>query len=67
MIAIKKKYNSIFQECLKMCMPKDDVQTALQYFQEGRLQDFSRKPVPVLNHPYSKEVYPDIQTELPVL
>lgn len=32
-------------------MPKDDVQTALEYLQEGTHQKFSRKPVPVLRHP----------------
>jgi len=46
---------------------QDHVQVALEYLQKrrqgGRLHSLSGQPVPVLGHPHSKEVIPDVQRE----
>ena len=41
-------------------------QTAFEYLQGGRLHNLSGQPVPVLTHPHSKTVFPDVQMEPPV-
>lgn len=45
---------------------QDHVQMAFEYLQGWRLDNFSGQPVPVLGHPYSEKVFPDVQTEPPV-
>jgi len=46
---------------------QDLVQSGLGYVQRRRLHNLPGQPVPVLRHPQSEEVLPDVQTELPVL
>ena len=43
------------------------VQTAFEYLQGGRLHNLSGQTLPVLSHPHSKNVFPDVQREPPVL
>ena len=45
----------------------DHVQIAFEYLQGWRLHNLSGQPVPVLGHPHSKKVFPDVQREPPVL
>ncbi|KAK4806816.1 hypothetical protein QYF61_005612 [Mycteria americana] len=45
---------------------QDHVQTAFEYLQGGRLHNLSGQPFPVLSHPHSQKVFPDVQTEPPV-
>ncbi|XP_068793723.1 lebercilin isoform X2 [Struthio camelus] len=45
---------------------QDPVQTAFEDLQRRRLHHLSGQPVPVLCHPHSKEVFPQVQRELPV-
>ena len=40
------------------------VQPDLEYLHKRRLQNFSGQPVPVLCHPYQKEVLPHVSMEL---
>ncbi|KAK4828172.1 hypothetical protein QYF61_024421 [Mycteria americana] len=44
----------------------DCVQTAFEYLQGWRLQNLPGQPVPVLVHPHSQIVFPDVQREPPV-
>ena len=57
----------VVQPLLKQGHPEevvqDHVQVAFEDLQEGRLHHLSGQPVPVLCHPHSKEVLPDVQTE----
>ena len=46
---------------------QDRVQTAFEYIQGWRLHNLSGQPVPVLCHPQSEAVFPDVQREPPVL
>ena len=39
---------------------------AFEYLQGWRLHNLPGQPVPVLSHPHSKKVFPDVQTEPPV-
>jgi len=43
------------------------VQASLEYLQRRRLHHLPGQLVPGLRHPWSEEVLPHIQTELPVL
>ena len=44
---------------------KVGVQTGLGYLHRRRLHKISGQSVPVLRHPYRKEVLPHVSTELP--
>jgi len=46
---------------------KDLVQTGLEYLQRRRLHQLPGQLVPVLHHPQSEVVLPQVQTELPML
>jgi len=46
---------------------QDLVQAGVEYLQRGRLYNLPGQPVPVLRHPQSEEVLPQVQTELPML
>ena len=46
---------------------QDPIQASLQYLQRRRLHNLPGQPVPVLCHPQSEEVLPQVQTELPML
>ena len=43
---------------------QDRVQIAFEYHE--RLHNLSGQPVPVLGHPHSEKVFPDVQEEPPV-
>ena len=42
------------------------IQLGFAYLQGWRLHNLSGQPVPVLGHPHSKRVFPDVQREPPV-
>jgi len=42
------------------------VQMAFEHLQGWRLHNLSGRPVPVLGHPHSEKVFPDVQREPPV-
>ena len=46
-------------------VPQDCARTAFEYLHGGRLHDLSGQPVPVLGHPHSEKVFPDVQSEPP--
>jgi len=45
---------------------QDHVQMAFEYLQGWRLHNISGQPVPVLGHPHSEKVFPDVQRQPPV-
>ena len=45
---------------------QDHVQMASEYLQGWRLHPLPGQPVPVLGHPHSKILFPDVQREPPV-
>jgi len=45
---------------------QDQIQTAFEYLQGRRLHNLSGRSVPVLSHPHSKNVFPNVQTEASV-
>jgi len=42
---------------------QDSVQLAFKYLQGWRLHNPSGQPLPLLSHPHSEKVFPDVQTE----
>jgi len=47
-------------------VPQGCVQIAFGYLQGGRLHSLSGQAVPVLGHPHSEKVFPNVQREPPV-
>jgi len=45
---------------------QDHVQAAFEFLQRWRHHSLPRQPVPVLGHPLSDKVFPDVQREPPV-
>ncbi|KAK4831894.1 hypothetical protein QYF61_020041 [Mycteria americana] len=48
-------------------VPKHLIQTPSKYFQGWRLNHFPGQPVPMLDHPFSEEKFPNIQSKPPLV
>ncbi|KAK4829570.1 hypothetical protein QYF61_005239 [Mycteria americana] len=48
-------------------VPKHLIQTSFKYFQEWRLNHFPGQPVPMLDNPFSKVKFPNIQSKPPLV
>jgi len=58
--------NSLLKQGYLEPVAQGCVQTAFEYLQGWRLHNLSGQPVPVLGHPDSKKVFPDVQRQPPV-
>ncbi|KAK4810580.1 hypothetical protein QYF61_007317, partial [Mycteria americana] len=47
-------------------VPKRHIYTAFKYLQGWRLNHFPGQPLPMLDHPFSKEIFPNIQSKPPL-
>jgi len=56
----------LLKQGLLLLATQEGVQTAFEYLQGWRLHSLSGQLVPVVGHPYSKKVLPDVQREPPV-
>ncbi|KAK4811465.1 hypothetical protein QYF61_010344 [Mycteria americana] len=47
-------------------VPEHLIQTSFKYLQGWRLNHFTRQPVPMLDNPFSEEIFPNIQSKPPL-
>ena len=55
--------NALLKQSQLEPVAQDHIQTATEYLQRGRLHNLSVQPVPVLSHPHSEKVFPEVQRE----